>query len=104
MLTIYGSEMCPDCRACKANFDRYGIAYTFEDITQSLPNLKKFLKYRDTDPAFDSIRGSGKIGIPACVREDGTIFTDWEAYLTEQGLEPVKEQQGQACGLDHKGC
>ena len=48
MLKIYGSEMCPDCVACKKNFDFYHIEYEFIDINKTLKNLKIFLKQRDT--------------------------------------------------------
>ncbi|MBR3227649.1 MAG: glutaredoxin [Erysipelotrichaceae bacterium] len=103
MLKIYGSVMCPDCIACKKNFDHYGIAYEFVDINLSLRDLKDFLKMRDTDPIFDHCKEIGDIGLPALVKEDGTVSLDWEGYLKENGLEPVADEV-QACSIDRKGC
>lgn len=87
MFKIYGSKLCPDCRACVANFDEYGIAYTFIDINESLRNLKEFLYLRDTLPVFDYWKSIGDIGLPAIVREDGSVFVSWETYLKELGKE-----------------
>ena len=104
MFRIYGSPMCPDCRECKANFDANGIAYEFIDINEKLCNLSDFLKLRDHSPVFDRCKEIGDIGLPAIVREDGTIFLDWEGYLTEQGKPIVYRESGQSCSIDGKGC
>ena len=104
MIKVYGSKMCPDCVACKFNFDANQIAYEFLDINESLRTLKDFLILRDSQPVFDHLKAVNDIGIPACVKEDGTVFTDWEVYLKEQGMEVKEVQAGTACSLDHKGC
>ena len=104
MIKVYGSPMCPDCVACEYNFDKYKIEYEFLDINASLHNLKKFLIYRDSEPVFDRLKAINDIGIPACIDEEGTVFTDWETYLRERGYEPEEINAGQACGLDRKGC
>lgn len=49
MLKVYGSPMCPDCRACKVNFEENG-----------------------------KWKAVGDIGIPGIVGENGTVFTDLE--------------------------
>lgn len=36
---------------------------------------------RDTDPAFDSIKGSGSIGISAVVTDDKRVLLDWEEIV-----------------------
>ncbi|SFG85355.1 Glutaredoxin-related protein [Lachnospiraceae bacterium C7] len=105
MITVYGSPMCPDCVACKENFDKYKVEYEYIDINENLKNLKKFLKYRDSEPVFDRLKAIGDIGIPACIDENGKVFTDWEGYLKEQGYEVIEvETQGQSCSIDGKGC
>ncbi len=104
MIKVYGSKMCPDCQGCKYNFDKYKIDYEFIDVCESLPALKQFLIYRDSNPVFDRLKAIHDIGLPACVEEDGTIFTDWESYLRDRGMEPEAINGGQACSLDHKGC
>lgn len=104
MLKIYGSEMCPDCVACKKNFDIYDVEYEFLDINASLRNLKVFLDYRDHNPVFDRLKAIGDIGLPAIVKEDGEVFTDWETYLIQMGKQPVYEGGNEACSIDRKGC
>ena len=104
MFKIYGSEMCPDCIACKKNFDLYNVEYQFIDINKSLRDLKVFLDMRDHNPIFDRLKAIGDIGLPAIVSEDGTVFTDWETYLKENGHNPVYEDNGPSCSITGKGC
>ena len=59
MLKVYGSTMCPDCRACKANFEANGIEFEFIDINENLHNLAEFLKLRDSEPVFDKWKKVG---------------------------------------------
>ncbi len=47
------------------------INHVYLDITESMLNLKKFLKLRDTREEFDEIKRLGKIGIPCIVINDG---------------------------------
>jgi glutaredoxin-related protein len=108
MITIYGMEQCPHCRRCKGEFDAKGIEYEFIDISR-LENLKPFLKLRDTNSEFDGIRGTGQVGIPALLLEDGTVRRDWQAYLDEnyggvQDDDASAQPEGQACSLDGSGC
>jgi glutaredoxin-related protein len=104
MFKVYGSAMCPDCRELKANFDYHKVDYQFIDINASLKNLGEFLYYRDHDPVFDHWKEIGDIGLPAIVREDGSVFLDWEEYLRANGKEIVYRESGPACHLDGRGC
>ena len=81
MLKIYGSMLCPDCVKCREDLEKAGVKYEFLDFSESLKNLKAFLKIRDNSPLFDDIREEGKIGIPCIVREDETITLDWEEFM-----------------------
>lgn len=81
MLKIYGSILCPDCVACKADLDRANVPYEFLEFADSLRNLKEFLKLRDEDPIFLPVKEKGSIGIPCIVREDGSLTLDWEEFL-----------------------
>ncbi|HBE99182.1 MAG TPA: glutaredoxin [Firmicutes bacterium] len=103
MLKIYGNELCPDCIACKKNFDHYGISYEFIDVMKNLKNLKEFLFYRDTSSVFDHLKAIHDIGLPAIIKEDGEVFTDWQAYLKEKGLTPFINEH-KSCSLNGKGC
>ena len=94
MLKFYGSRLCPYCREGRANFDAHGIAYEYLDINESLKNLAEFLEMRDTLPVFAALRAEGDIiALPAIVKEDGTVFADWEAYLQELGLDVVYREE-----------
>ena len=105
MLKIFGSDLCPDCVACKSALDANALTYDFVNITASMRNLKEFLKLRDTNSVFDDARAGGYVGIPALVREDGSVTTDWEGYLKENGYSlPEAEKTGAACRLDGSGC
>ena len=81
MLKIYGSMLCKDCVECVADLKRANVAFAFLDFADSLLHLKEFLKLRDENPLFDSVRENGGIGIPAVVREDGSLTLDWEEFL-----------------------
>ncbi|MBQ3272215.1 MAG: glutaredoxin [Solobacterium sp.] len=94
MLKFYGSRLCPYCREGRANFDAHGIAYEYLDINESLKNLAEFLEMRDSLPVFAALRAEGDIiALPAIVKEDGTVFADWEAYLQELGLDVVYREE-----------
>ena len=77
-MIIYGSLLCPDCVACCKDLDEAGIAYDYRDFSKDLKNLKEFLKIREENPLFDSIKQEGKIGIPCLVYDDGTVSIDWK--------------------------
>ena len=80
MLTIYGSDKCPDCIQCKEELDRAGVEYMYLSITDELPNLKQFLVLRDTNPEFEGIRGKEQIGIPCILDEQRNLTFDWTVY------------------------
>ncbi len=105
MLKVYGSLMCPDCTECRYNLDRNNIEYEYRDITESLQNLKEFIKLRDKDAIFDDIKANGYLGIPALISDDGTVTLDWERYLIQRGIEIAHPgSEGAACSIDGKGC
>ena len=104
MLTIYSSEMCPDCVACKADLDRHGIEYQIVDINHSLPALKAFLHLRDSLPLFDEVKQAGAIGIPTLVDDEGAVYLDWEAWLRDRGYDVTAAPAGPACSIDGKNC
>ena len=64
MLKVYGTKTCPDCRECKINFDRNGVAYEYVDLNASLANLKEFLRLRDRLPVFDGCKEHRDPGAP----------------------------------------
>lgn len=47
------------------------IKFAYLDISESMFNLKMYLKYRDTRPEFDEIKKAGRVGIPLIVVNNG---------------------------------
>lgn len=83
MLKIYGSMLCPDCVQCCDDLNKAGVEYTFLDFSESLINLKEFLKIRDHSELFDDAREEGKIGIPCIVACDGSVTLEWDSYVSQ---------------------
>lgn len=47
------------------------IKFAFIDITESMMNLKRYLKYRDNSPEFEEIKKTGRVGIPFIAINNG---------------------------------
>ena len=69
-MKVYGSDICKDCVAAKADLLNKQVCYTFVDMTANTTNMKEFLKLRDSRPEFDPIKEKGSIGIPCFVEGD----------------------------------
>ena len=101
-------QTCPDCASIKQQAQG-DTRFQIIDIGEHVRNLKQFLALRDTNPAFDSIRQRGSVGIPCFVLEDGTItFSQEEAYQSLHETSPLTEgdimEEGASCSIDGKGC
>ena len=88
-MKIYGSKLCPHCRALTETLEAAGIAFELLDITEDLRQLKAFLRLRDTLPLFEPCKAEGRIGIPLLVLEDGTLRHDWQQWCAAQGITPL---------------
>lgn len=101
-ITMYGAPICGDCVAAKEalqNLDTIELDY--RNITESTATLKEFLKYRDSEKMFDSIKAEGRIGIPFFLLEDGTKTFDIESFVDVKI--DVATKPANACSLDGKG-
>lgn len=86
-MQVFFSDKCPDCYSIVPLFRREYPNAEFYNITESMPNLKRFLHYRDQHPAFDDVRLDGFVGIPSVVLNGGQhVF--WS--LTQDELEEIK--------------
>lgn len=47
------------------------INFEFIDITDSMRNLKIYLKLRDSRPEFEEIKRGGRVGIPFIMIDNG---------------------------------
>jgi len=98
MIKIYGMPDCPDCAYLEhqiAGDSRYAAI----NIGADRRDMKVFLLLRDTSDAFAAVRGSGSIGIPCFVLEDGTV-----TLVPEQaGLKSRPEEAAAGC-CSPEGC
>ncbi|MBS5945739.1 MAG: DUF188 domain-containing protein [Peptoniphilus harei] len=76
MLTLFVSSLCPDCPPAIAEVKEKNLDCEIVDITQSMANLKRFLKERDLSEDFDEIVEKGNVGVPALMRDDKFYFFD----------------------------
>jgi len=63
------------------------IDFRYVDITESMFNLKRFLKYRDKHQEFDPIRKKNRVGIPVVMINNGQKFY---FQVTEEVLNELK--------------
>lgn len=59
------------------------IDFLYIDITDSMLNLKRFLKYRDNRLEFEDIRKSGRVGLPCIMINKGEKFIFQQTELDE---------------------
>lgn len=57
------------------------IDFLYIDITDSMLNLKRFLKYRDNRLEFEDIRKSGRVGLPCIMVNKGEKFIFQQSEL-----------------------
>ena len=81
MLKIYGSMLCKDCVECVEDLKKANVDFEFLDFADSLLHLKEFLAIRDGNDQFNAAREKGSIGIPAIVKENGSVTLDWDEFL-----------------------
>ena len=86
ILKVYGSNVCPGTLRFLSILTENGVMPDFVNVTGSIDHLKQFLLIRDTDPAFESIRGSGRIGFPLIEYPDGRRTRDVNQVLSDLGI------------------
>jgi glutaredoxin-related protein len=59
------------------------INFEYIEITDSIRNLKIYLKLRDTRPEFDEIKRIGRVGIPFIMIDNGERFIFEKPVLDE---------------------
>ena len=80
-LIVYGTNACPDCVEAIQKLDEKKADYAYLEFSNNMPNLKRFLKLRDTEAIFDAVKEQGKVGVPCFKLEDGTLTLDLEEVL-----------------------
>ncbi len=67
---IFVSDKCPHCQNVIEDFNANPNNYEeceLINITESMANLKRFLKYRDDLEGYKEVKASGKVGVPSKV-------------------------------------
>ncbi len=97
MIKVYVMATCPDCKQVKSQLAD-NPNFELIEISEHVRNLKQFLNLRDNNPAFNTAKAKGWVGIPCFVLEDGTIKFSMDDVVINDTPE------GAACSLDGKGC
>ncbi|XJS10036.1 glutaredoxin domain-containing protein [Aerococcaceae bacterium WGS1372] len=61
---LFYSSVCPDTKAFVEELERLDIPYESINITESMKNLKAFLKHRDFQKEFDEKKDNNQVGVP----------------------------------------
>ncbi len=82
-LTVIGSHLCEDTRNSLEVLKGKNVEVVFENLSESLDSLKKYLSVRETSEMYAGVRTAGGIGIPCFVFEDGTKTLDLTVVLSK---------------------
>ena len=82
-LTILGSHLCEDTRNSLKILKEKNVEVIFENLSESLDSLKKYLSVRETSEMYAGVRAAGGIGIPCFILEDGTETLDLTVVLSK---------------------
>lgn len=85
-ITVFGSAHWPSCEPLKEFLSKNYVGYDYIDITESMRNLKIFLKFRDINSFFDRAKKKGNVGIPVLMINNGQEFIDGEADIDLERL------------------
>lgn len=90
-IKVYGSNICPGTLRFLTILTDNGILPGFVNVTGSITLLKEFIDLRNTNPVFDGIQGTGRIGFPLIQLEDGTYTRDVNEVLETLGIQTKME-------------
>lgn len=76
---LYYSDLCPDTESFVATLQAKEVVYQAVNITESMANLKTFLKLRDKHPDFKPIKDQNKVGVPC-------LFTVQKLYFDAEEI------------------
>lgn len=82
-LTVIGSHLCEDTRNSLEVLKGKNVEVIFENLSESLESLKKYLSVRETSEMYAGVRAAGGVGIPCFVFEDGTKTLDLTVVLSK---------------------
>lgn len=71
---LYYSDLCQDTAPFVAKLEALSFEYQAINITESMKNLKQFLRLRDNEAVFDSKKAQGFAGIPVLQYQNKWYF------------------------------
>lgn len=84
-IKLYGSQHWPGCPSVKEALLQANIEFDYVEITDSMKNLKEFLKLRDKRDEFKIVRRVHAVGLPMLLVDDAIHFN-----ITEEIIETLK--------------
>ena len=84
-IKLYGSKHWPGCPDVKEALLQKNIDFEYVEITDSMKNLKEFLKIRDKDDAFAIVKRTHSVGIPMLLIDGKVNFN-----ITEELINTLK--------------
>ncbi len=82
-IEVIGSHNCPDTLYAVAKLKEACADVDFVNLSAGLPELKRYLFFRDTCPLYDAVKERGSIGIPLFVFEDGSVTMELSEVLAK---------------------
>ncbi|MCI2061917.1 MAG: glutaredoxin [Eubacteriaceae bacterium] len=79
--TIVGSHLCLDTQEALEKCSRADMDFEFSNISDSLDDLKFYLKLRENDPMYEEVIENGNLGIPLFISENGEKTFDLDKVL-----------------------
>lgn len=90
-IMFYGSHLWPECPPLRALLLEKNIPFEYIEITDSIGNLKEFLRLRDTMKGFQLAKRSHSVGVPALIIGDEVILNITNKVINK--LEEMKERE-----------
>lgn len=72
--TLFTNKNCPFCGPVVEKMKEEEIDFKLVEITNSIAELKEFLKHRDSDPYFEAIKARGSVGVPTLMDNEGNFY------------------------------
>jgi len=82
-VTVYGHAHCPYTQKMRKMLTDNNIEFTYIDIAEGIPQMKEFLRLRDTRPEFEPWKKMGKVGVPCVVLGEEEKLLFWGLTLDE---------------------
>lgn len=82
-ITLFGSQHWPGCEVVKEGLSLRNVSYEYVEITDSMKNLKRFLKLRDTRKEYAIAHRVHAVGIPTLMVEDAIYVGPTDEKLDE---------------------